>query len=66
MLTADDRGLYALEIDMSGLMRGDYAARWQAHAIAVQHDILTKNEVREIEGFNPRADGDRPADPVLA
>jgi HK97 family phage portal protein len=45
-----------LEIDLSGLMRGDYAARWAAHAIAVQNDILDRNEVREIEGWNPRAE----------
>ncbi len=45
-----------LEIDLSGLMRGDYSARWAAHAIAVQNDILDRNEVREIEGWNPRAE----------
>jgi HK97 family phage portal protein len=47
-----------LEIDLSGLMRGDYAARWQAAQIAIQNGILTPNEVREAEGYNPRADGD--------
>lgn len=49
-----------LEIDLSGLMRGDYAARWQAHAIAVSNDILDRNEVREIEGWNPRAEKPAP------
>ena len=49
-----------LEIDLSGLMRGDYAARWQAHAIAVQNNILDPNEVREVEGWNPRAEAPRP------
>ena len=44
-----------LEIDLSGLMRGDYIARWQAHQIAVANNILDANEVREIEGWNPRA-----------
>lgn len=48
-----------LEIDLSGLMRGDYAARWQAHAIAVQNGILDPNEVREVEGWNPRAEAPR-------
>ena len=42
-----------LEIDLSGLMRGDYAARWAAYSVAIQNKILTTNEIREIEGFNP-------------
>ena len=43
-----------LEIDLSGLMRGDYSARWAAYAIAVDKGILTPDEVREAEGYNPR------------
>lgn len=42
-----------MEVDLSGLMRGDYAARWQANVAAVEAGILLKNEVRELEGFNP-------------
>lgn len=45
---------HALEIDMSGLMRGDYEARWKAHEIAVRNQILSAEEVREVEGWNPR------------
>lgn len=48
---------YSLEIDLSGLTRGDYAARWNAHKIAVDSRILTPNEVRETEGYNQRPDG---------
>ncbi|MCX7373036.1 MAG: phage portal protein, partial [Alphaproteobacteria bacterium] len=44
----------SLEIDMSALMRGDAETRWQSHKIAVDAGILDPNEVREIEGFNPR------------
>lgn len=51
---------YSLEIDLSGLTRGDYSARWAAHKIAVDADILTRNEVRQVEGYNKRPDGDRP------
>lgn len=43
-----------LEIDLSGLMRGDYEARWKANVAAVQAGILDADEVREIEGWNPR------------
>lgn len=46
-----------MEIDLSGLMRGDYAARWTANVAAVQAGILQPNEVREQEGFNPLPPG---------
>lgn len=51
---------YSLELDLSGLLRGDAETRWQSHKIAVEANILTPNEVREIEGFNPRPDGEAP------
>lgn len=56
VFVGEDRATHQLEFDLSGLMRGDYSARWAAHAIAVQNDILDRNEVREIEGWNPRAE----------
>lgn len=49
-----DRGLHSLEIDLSGLMRGDYEARWKANVAAVAAGILDASEVREAEGWNPR------------
>jgi len=58
VFTSDERSTHHLEIDLSGLTRGDYAARWQAHAIARSAGILTVNEIREGEGYNPRPDGD--------
>jgi len=36
---------YALQIDLSDLMRGDYAARWAANEAAVQAGILLPDEV---------------------
>lgn len=62
LFTADERATHHVELDMSALTRGDYAARWEAHRIAVEANILTRNEVREIEGFNPRPDGDAAPD----
>jgi HK97 family phage portal protein len=53
-----DRATRELEIDVSGFARGDYAARWTANKIAVEARILTRNEVREAEGFNPIDGGD--------
>ncbi|MBO9579871.1 MAG: phage portal protein [Sphingobium sp.] len=46
---------YELELDLSGFLRGDPATRWQAHGIALEHQVLDPNEVRQIEGWNPRA-----------
>jgi HK97 family phage portal protein len=48
------RNTHRLEIDLSGLMRGDPAQRWQAWEIAVKNNILTPDEVRAEEGWNPR------------
>ena len=49
-----------LEIDLSGLARADYAARWTANKAAVDAGILSVNDVRELEGFNPVPGGDMP------
>lgn len=48
-----DGAEYHLEIDLSGLMRGDYAARWSAYGTAIDKGILTVDEIREAEGYNP-------------
>jgi hypothetical protein len=49
---AGTRGNHKLEL--SGLLRGGPAQRWQAWKIARETDILTADEIREEEGFNPR------------
>ena len=49
---------FELELDLSGFMRGDPETRWKSHEIAVKNRILTPNEVREVEGWNPQPDGD--------
>lgn len=46
---------FSIEISLDGLLRGDPETRWKAHEIAVRNNILDQNEIREIEGFNPRA-----------
>jgi phage portal protein BeeE len=50
---ANPSGATHLEIDLSGVMRGDYAARWTTNVAAAGAGILTADEVREQEGFNP-------------
>lgn len=65
IFSSDERATHSLEIDLSGFLRGDAEARWRAHEIAVKNNILTAEEVREVEGWNPRPDLDKPtSDPA--
>jgi len=63
VFSAATRATHELEFDMSGFLRGDAEARWKAHEIAVKNRILTPNEVREVEGWNPRPELDDPPPP---
>ncbi len=58
---AASRSTHRLELDLSGLLRGDPAQRWSAWEVAVKNGILTADEVREEEGWNPRAQPTVPA-----
>ncbi len=49
-------GPYELELDLSGFLRGDPQTRWAAHKIALDSGVLDADEVRQIEGWNPRGD----------
>lgn len=68
VFSAADRGTHEIEFDMTGFLRGDAEARWKAHEIAVKNRILTANEIREVEGWNPRPELDAapPADPAAS
>jgi len=55
----EERQTCILEFDMSGFLRGDAEARWNTHQIAVDNNILTTNEIREMEGWNPVDSGDQ-------
>jgi HK97 family phage portal protein len=46
---------FHMMLDLSGLQRGDDAARWQTYGIAIDKGILTVDEIRALEGFNPLA-----------
>lgn len=47
---------YELELDLSGFLRGDPATRWNAHKIAIETGVLDADEVRQLEGWNPRTE----------
>lgn len=54
-----DRRTHRLQFDLQGLLRGDPETRWTSHKTAVDAGILTPNEVRGIEGWNPLPGGDK-------
>lgn len=54
VFSESSRRTHKLEIDMSGFLRGDPAQRWAAWKIAVEANILTPDEVRQEEGWNPK------------
>lgn len=45
---------FEVEFDMSSLLRSDPETRWASHKIAIETGVLDTDEVREIEGYNPR------------
>jgi len=47
-------GPFELELDLNGFLRGDPKTRWDAHAIALTNNVLDADEVRQVEGWNPR------------
>ena len=47
-------GPFELELDLSGFLRGDPQTRWANHQIAISTGVLDTDEVRVIEGYNPR------------
>ena len=47
-------GPFELELDLSGFLRGDPETRWAANKIAIETGVLDPDEVRQIEGWNPR------------
>ncbi len=60
ILTEAERETHEIDVDLSGLLRGDHGARWAAHKIALETGVLTIDEVREVEGYSPRGKTDAP------
>ncbi len=40
-----------LELDMAAFQRADHGERWNAHAVALAHGVLTPDDVRRLEGL---------------
>ena len=52
-------------IDLSGLVRGDFATRWAANEVAIRSGAVTVNEVREAEGYSPLPPAAPPSEPAM-
>jgi HK97 family phage portal protein len=48
-----DRVEYFAEIQLQGLLRGDYAARTTGYKSAIESGWMNRNEARELENMNP-------------
>ena len=47
-----------VELNVDGLLRGDFKTRMEAHATSIQNGIRTPNEVRDLENLAAREEGD--------
>jgi len=54
--TERDAGLFA-EFNVNALLRGDFKSRMDGYAQGRQWGWLNANEIRDMEGFNPRDGG---------
>lgn len=50
---------FFVEMNMDGLLRGDFKARMEGYALGVQHAILKPNEVRQMENRPSEPGGDQ-------
>ena len=54
----EERARYAIEHDAGSFLKGDTKSRMEAYAIAIQNGIMTPNEARAKENWNPMQGGD--------
>lgn len=58
LLTDAGRRTLYVEHDLSGLLRGDVAARFEAYRVAREIGVFSANDIRRRENESPIADGD--------
>jgi HK97 family phage portal protein len=63
LLSDAQRATHCIEFDMSAFLRGDDQTRWAAWKIGLDGGVLSPNDVRHEEGFNPRPGGEVYASP---
>lgn len=58
LLSAGERERYEIRFNVDGFLRGAASERWDAHWRSYMIGVRTPNEIRELEGLNPRLGGD--------
>ncbi len=58
LLTAEERGQYFAQHKLAKLQATDLRTRYETYNVAKQAGILTTNEIRRMEDYNPVAGGD--------
>lgn len=64
VLTANERGKFFFEYDLTRILRGDLKKRYEAYAIARQWGWFSVNDVLQLENRNPVKNGDERLQPV--
>ena len=64
-LIVNHRKMFA-EFLVDALLRGDFNSRMSGYATAIQNEIFSRNEVREMENRNPVSGGDEFRNPITA
>lgn len=64
LFSATERGIYFVEFNVEGLLRGDIKARYDAYAMGRQWGWLSVNDIRERENMNPIEGGDEYLTPL--
>jgi HK97 family phage portal protein len=63
LLPSERKNLY-IEFNVSGLLRGDQKARYEAYAIGRNWGWLSVNDIRRLENMSPITGGDRYLTPL--
>ena len=64
LLTKEERKEYYIEYNVSGLLRGDQKARYEAYAMGRQWGWLSVNDIRRLENMSPIVGGDTYLQPL--
>lgn len=64
LLTAADRRRFFFELNVDGLLRGDFKSRMEGFALLVQWGLATPNEIRRLMNMAPLEGGDQRLQPL--
>ena len=56
LFTEAEKKKYYVELNIDGLLRGDYKSRMEGYAVGINNGFLSPNDVRRMESMNPIPD----------